>query len=353
MPSGQPKYYAVQVDRVPGVYTDWPTASAQLNGVKRPRQKRFDTFAEAEAFVAEGKKGSLAAAVAAAQRLDKQQQLAASVAAPAGMILQDNQRDLEGNIYEPGTGPFPQDAEDGFDPNITLDANGQLVYKTNAEKTKTKVVPKAASDMLIVYTDGSSLSNGTVGASAGVGVYFGPGDRKNVSEPLSGTRQTNQRAELTAILRALDITPRHREVTIYTDSRYSIDCVTSWYKNWKRNGWLTATKKPVENRDLIQEIRAKMEEREGLGKGSYFVWVKGHNGDRGNVEADRLAIEGARMGRGAVAASSISGTSTIRGEQHARTEEEGLFEAMDRAMQEEEERTDNRSKKTPKLRNGF
>jgi len=151
--------------------------------------------------------------------------------------------------------------------------------------------------MLIIHTDGSSLANGTAGARAGVGVYFGPGDPRNVSEALKGARQTNQRAELTAISRALDIAPRNRNVTIYTDSRYSIDCVTNWYKNWQRNGWLNAKGKPVENKDLVTDIRERIEEREGLGRGTYFVWVKGHANDPGNIEADKLAVAGAMMGR--------------------------------------------------------
>ena len=120
---------------------------------------------------------------------------------------------------------------------------------------------------------------------------------RNVSEPLKGPRQTNQRAELTAVSRALEIAPRHREVTIYTDSRYAIDCVTNWYKNWQRNGWLNAKGKPVENKDLITDIRERVEEREGLGRGTYFVWVKGHANDPGNIEADKLAVAGAMMHR--------------------------------------------------------
>ncbi len=305
--------------------------------MRRPKHRRFATRAEAEAFVAEGRKGAAAAAVAAAQHAAKRVKLVNGAAAPAGLVLNDKQEEAHGNIYEPGTGPLPPDAEDGFDPNIKLDSDGNLVYKTKAEKTSNKTIPKPdpPPGMLTIYTDGSSLRNGAAGARAGVGVYFGPGDIKNVSEALSGTRQTNQRAELTAILRALDIAPRHRNVTIYTDSRYAIDCVTNWYKNWKRNGWLTANKKPVENRDLIQEVRGKMEEREGLGRGTYFMWVKGHSGDKGNAEADRLAVEGARQGRGItaeVAAEERVKTSVGDG---AGTEEEEAFKAMEEAMRED------------------
>lgn len=115
---------------------------------------------------------------------------------------------------------------------------------------------------------------------------------------MKGSKQTNQRAELTAILRALDIAPIHREVTIYTDSQYAIRSVTEWSKVWERNGWVNSKNKPVENKDLVMEIREKIVERDLLKKGTYFVWVKGHANDEGNIAADRLAVEGATMGRG-------------------------------------------------------
>ncbi|MBZ6375419.1 MAG: hypothetical protein LBE67_10580 [Kocuria palustris] len=119
---------------------------------------------------------------------------------------------------------------------------------------------------------------------------------RNVSEPLKGSRQTNQRAELTAILRAIDIAPRHRDVTIITDSRYSIDCVTVWFINWRRNNWMTRDKKPVENKDLVESILVKIEERNDLKVKTLFEWVKGHNKDPGNEEADKLAVDGAQRG---------------------------------------------------------
>ena len=83
--------------------------------------------------------------------------------------------------YEPGTGPLPPGAEDGFDPNIILDPiSGNVVYKTQEQRQATKIAPVGSSQLgpIIVYTDGSSLGNGKTGAFAGVGVYFGPGDKR-------------------------------------------------------------------------------------------------------------------------------------------------------------------------------
>lgn len=81
-----------------------------------------------------------------------------------------------------------------------------------------------------------------------------------------------------------------------TDSRYAIDCVTVWFINWRRNNWMTKDKKPVENRDLIESILVKIEERNGLKVKTLFEWVKGHDKDPGNEAADRLAVNGAQQG---------------------------------------------------------
>ena len=83
--------------------------------------------------------------------------------------------------YEPGTGPLPPGAEDGFDPNIILDPeSAKVVYKTQEQRQIMKKVGVGSSqtETLRIHTDGSSLGNGKAGAFAGIGVYFGPGDER-------------------------------------------------------------------------------------------------------------------------------------------------------------------------------
>ncbi|THC96130.1 hypothetical protein EYZ11_004404 [Aspergillus tanneri] len=272
------RFYGVQRGRIPGVYTNWAKAQEQIKGFTRPRYKKFPTRQEAEEFVREDQgNGASFAATASEPQL------------PGALGIRDEiPRDERGEPLEPSDVPLPQGAEDGFDPNILLDPKtGKVVYKSKEQKYATKTKATAAPGMLRIYTDGSSLKNGRAVASAGVGVYFGPGDT---------SRQTNQRAELTAILRALDIAPRHRDVTIFTDSRYAIECVTSWFIKWRRNNWMTASNKPVENKDLVESILVKIEEREELKVKTLFEWVKGHSSDPGNEAADRLAVNGAHRG---------------------------------------------------------
>lgn len=82
--------------------------------------------------------------------------------------------------FEPGMGPLPEDAEDGFDRTLKMDLeSGAIRHKTEAELSATKKQPTGDfTGQIVVYTDGSSLGNGQQGAVAGVGVYFGADDKR-------------------------------------------------------------------------------------------------------------------------------------------------------------------------------
>jgi ribonuclease HI len=97
-------------------------------------------------------------------------------------------------------------------------------------------------------------------------------------------------------LRALQISAPKQDVQIVTDSQYSINCVTVWYKNWIKNNWNTKSG-PVKNRDLVEAILAKIDERTKRGAKTRFQWVKGHSTHPGNIQADRLAVMGSQMPR--------------------------------------------------------
>ncbi len=116
---------------------------------------------------------------------------------------------------------------------------------------------------------------------------------RNVSEALEGTPQTNQRAELTAIIKALELTRKERDLEIITDSQYSINCVTVWYKGWMAKGWLKSDGGEVQNKDLVVSVRKLIDARDASGFGTKFTWIKGHADDPGNTAADRLAVAGA------------------------------------------------------------
>ncbi|KAK9411274.1 ribonuclease H1 [Crotalus adamanteus] len=144
-------------------------------------------------------------------------------------------------------------------------------------------------DYVAVYTDGCCSSNGRQAARAGTGVYWGPDHPLNNSERLHG-RQTNQRAEIHAACKAIEQAKSQniRKLAIYTDSKFTINGVTSWIPNWKINGWKTSAGKEVTNREDFERL-AKLSE----GMDIQWMHVPGHAGFPGNEAADRLAKEGA------------------------------------------------------------
>lgn len=126
-----------------------------------------------------------------------------------------------------------------------------------------------------IYTDGGCSNNGRSGASAGIGVYFEGLAYEGLSERLYG-KQTNNRAELTAIIRALEVVNGDDNILIHTDSEYSIKGISGVNKI-KKNG------------DLFNELSRLIKKRKGETK---FKKVRGHTGIvDGNFHADKLASD--------------------------------------------------------------
>ncbi|KAJ7610868.1 ribonuclease H-like domain-containing protein [Roridomyces roridus] len=147
----------------------------------------------------------------------------------------------------------------------------------------------------VVYSDGACKGNGQVGSVAGVGVWWGPDDPRNIAERCPGD-QTNNRAELIAILRVLETTPNStRPLMIKTDSQYSIQCFNDWIGGWIKRNWITSSGQPVKNAPLIRYIQAHLEARKRRDQQVKLSYVKGHSGDRGNDGADYQANIGATM----------------------------------------------------------
>lgn len=132
-----------------------------------------------------------------------------------------------------------------------------------------------------IYTDGACSGNPGAG---GWGVILRcNGVEKELSGGCSDT--TNNRMELTAVIKALSALTKSCDVVIYTDSRYVMDGVTKWLPNWQTNGWRTANKKtPVKNIDLWQMLESLLKKHQ-----IKWVWVKGHNGHSENERVDELA----------------------------------------------------------------
>lgn len=236
MPKRKATVYAVKVGRRPGVYDTWEACKAQVHGFPGAKFQGFAEEAEADRFV----KGESNGALKASHEPKRKK------------ILADGAQKVD--VAE-GTDPLP----------------------------------------VVVYTDGSSLGNGTNNSTAGYGVYWAdPAHHSlNRGERLWDGEQTNNRGELMAILTAIKLHPEPwRPLHIHTDSQYAINCINIWMPKWKRQHWMTSKKEPVKNRDLLELIQAAMN---ACKYRPTFTYVRGHMGTLGNEKADELANIGARI----------------------------------------------------------
>jgi ribonuclease HI len=131
-----------------------------------------------------------------------------------------------------------------------------------------------------IYTDGACRGNPGPGGWAAL-LKIGRREKEiSGAEPMT----TNNRMELTAVIRALEALKRPVRARVYLDSEYVRRGITEWLASWKARGWLTADRKPVKNQDLwlrLEELSANHEIE--------WRWVPGHAGVPGNERVDRLA----------------------------------------------------------------
>lgn len=133
---------------------------------------------------------------------------------------------------------------------------------------------------ITVYTDGGCRGNPGPG---GWGVYIIFPDNNTMKLNGRDEHTTNNKMELTATIKALETLNKYKNIIIYTDSTYVKNGISSWIKNWKRNGWKTKNGKDVKNKELWE----KLESLSSI-KNIEWKWVKGHSGNIGNDIADKL-----------------------------------------------------------------
>ena len=243
-------FYAVRRGHQHGIYKTWAECKKQVDGFSNPHFRKFATFEEAQEFINDGK-----------------------VKLADGKVKYERSK-----------------------ATTTTTTSKETTAGTGTALTTTKkdtATEQAKADE-VVYTDGAASKNGQKGARAGYGVFWGVNDPRNEGGPLEGEKQTNQRGELTAVLRALEQSEKGtKSLEIRTDSQYTINCIENWSIKWVKNGWKGSSGKPVDNRDLVERILKLKNARPGK---VFLTYVAGHSGDFGNDNADRLAVEGAKQG---------------------------------------------------------
>jgi ribonuclease HI len=247
MPS-QISFYAVATGKEVGVFNNWAECEESVRGFKGAVYKKFKTRSEAEEFIA--------------------------------------------------SNPTSQ----------TKSPKGPAVLCLSKTAEQVKALEEEFKPDYYVYTDGACSNNGQEGAKAGIGVWFGEDDPRNISRTIEGT-QTNNAAELQAILTVSEIIHRDLEagkrVAIVSDSEYAIRCVTSYGAKCAEANWA----KEIPNKDLVRSCYEAYEGNPSV----QFLHVMAHTEftDRhsvGNAGADKLAnkaigLEGCPYGGGGAAVS--------------------------------------------------
>uniref|UniRef100_A0A8C3PBP1 Ribonuclease H1 n=2 Tax=Chrysemys picta bellii TaxID=8478 RepID=A0A8C3PBP1_CHRPI len=270
--SGSSMFYAVRRGRRIGVYQTWEECREQVNRYPAASFKKFASEADAWSFV-----GSEAL------------QSSSHSAGTNGISSLTQKSDSYWNELETAS-PSYSICKRPYEQSLEEESNRKHVkYETYSAPSVSKDKFSYMGDSVVVYTDGCCSSNGRRKARAGVGVYWGPDHPLNTSDRLSG-RQTNQRAEIHAACRAIEQAKSQniKKLVLYTDSKFTINGITSWVDNWKNNGWRTSTGKDVINKEDFERL-------DKLSEGMEIQWmhVPGHAGFTGNEAADRLAREGA------------------------------------------------------------
>ena len=162
-------------------------------------------------------------------------------------------------------------------------------YTTTASATKNALADMDNTIDLFVYTDGSCSKNGRKNACAGIGIYFGTNDPRNVSKRIEG-KQTNNTAELSAIIETYTIIENEiatgKKIAIMTDSEYAMKCVGSYGEKCCKKNW----DKEIPNVELIRQLYEKYKDKPNV----QFIHVRAHTNNTdihsvGNWNADHLA----------------------------------------------------------------
>ncbi|KAH9849667.1 ribonuclease H-like domain-containing protein [Lenzites betulinus] len=281
-------FYAVAKGRQPGIYMEWSGCKAQILNYNGAKYKKFPNSTEAESWIRSNVAHDVADTIM--KRF-----------LPSAPAL--------GDTTSPEFPPRPASSMSDVQPTAAQtvstihgsspsDSTTPMLQVTSSEASLTNDAwkPPADGQPWIAYTDGSSRDNGKPSAKAGVGVWWGEDDPRNISERCPGD-QTNNRAELIAIIRVLETVPiDEHPLVIKSDSQYSINCLNQWILGWKRHGWRLSNGKPVLNVPLIKYADVLLEERREFAKQPVtLVKVLAHSGELGNEGADRLANTGTTM----------------------------------------------------------
>ena len=293
-------FYAVKRGKNPGIYTSWNECREQINKFPNADFKKFSEYKVARAYFDNE-------SIHKVNKINKyfkvtSQNNKIKIKSKVTNIDNDKRTHTINEYFKINS--FEKCSQKIF--NIASDDSmtKTITINTDTTNTDTKTITintdtkNKSLECVNVYTDGSCINNGKKNARGGVGVWFGENDFRNISIKLDSKKPTNQLAELTAILMSLDIlidNLNNIKLYIYTDSDYSIKCITRYCKYWEKNDWKKKDGKEVKNLDSIKKIYKYYTNYSNI----TFIHIKAHTNNNdihsyGNSMADKLAVAGAK-----------------------------------------------------------
>ena len=162
--------------------------------------------------------------------------------------------------------------------------------KTKRTRTATAAENLTVTEVLARYTDGPDTGVFTDGSSVpnpgpgGWGAVYTVDGEIVAQDYGHDPDTTNNRMELFALIKGVELVPPGTPATIYTDSNLAVQTINQWAKGWERNGWKRKTG-PIKNLELVKELYGKVKARPELS----LEWVQAHAGNRWNEYADALS----------------------------------------------------------------
>lgn len=284
-------YYAVQNGKVPGIYSTWNECQQQVKGFSQAKFKKFKTESEAKDFILGGASGINRQSVT-----HTSVRTFASTSSYAAKSSSDDKyiEKLEKQILQNATTPDNSRKRKAGNKAAPFAPPIKSVKYTLGKKTLNGMEFMEDDEKFIhAYTDGSCENNGRRNASAGLGVYWGEGNKLNTALPVRD-RATNNSGEIQAATAAIKLAQSQgiQKLCINTDSQFLMMSVASWMPAWKERGWKLKDGKPVKNKEDFMELEKQMDSKQIHIKWNY---VTAHRGILGNERADKLAKEGAEM----------------------------------------------------------
>ncbi|KAK6462738.1 ribonuclease H-like domain-containing protein [Scheffersomyces coipomensis] len=281
-------YYAVAKGKNAGVYSDWQSCKDQVSGYSGASYKKFNTAAEASQFINSGGHSN-----------------------SNSSYTPSSSSSYSGSYSNSSSNSYTKSSTSS---SSTRSSGGSSSYNDYSSSYSGSYggssYSKPSQPKQQIYVDGASRGNGReTMPDSGYGVWYGDNHPKNAAVPLTKVdnvkinKPTNQRAELFGMAHALkDIhqdlkTGSKKDYEILTDSAYAKNSIETWSNNWEKNGWKNSQGKPIANKDIIETARKEyraIKSYENKESGSIAIThVRGHQGNVGNENADRLANQGA------------------------------------------------------------